>query len=110
MKPSSPRPDARAFALLEVLLALAALAFLATAFAFPLATQANLRRQDETRRLLADAQDAILGFAAAQGRLPCPATPGSAGLEAFAPGGDASNGECATFSGLAPAAALALAG
>jgi len=110
MKRLPPRREARAFALLEVLLALVALAFLATSFALPLATQANLRRHEETRRLMADAQDAILGFAAAQGRLPCPATPTSAGLEAFAPGGDASNGECAAFSGLAPAGALALAG
>jgi prepilin-type N-terminal cleavage/methylation domain-containing protein len=110
MKRSSRRPEPRGFALLEVLIALAALAFIATAFALPLATQANLRRHDETRRLLADAQDAILGFAAAQGRLPCPAIESSAGLEAFGPGGDASNGECATFSGYAPAAALGLIG
>ena len=108
MKRSSPRPEARAFALLEVLLALVALAFLATSFALPLATQVNVRRHEETRRLLADAQDAILGFAAAQGRLPCPATAASAGLEAFASGGDAVNGECATFSGFVPAGALAL--
>ena len=110
MKRSPPRPEPRGFALLEVLIALVALAFIATSFALPLATQASLRRQDETRRLLADAQDAILGFTAAQGRLPCPATGDTAGLEAFASGGDASNGECATFSGLLPAGALALAG
>jgi prepilin-type N-terminal cleavage/methylation domain-containing protein len=110
MKSWSRPPERRGFALLEILIALVALAFVATSLALPLATQASLRRHEETRRLLADTQDAILGFAAAQGRLPCPATLASGGLEAFAAGGDASNGECETFSGFAPAAALALPG
>jgi prepilin-type N-terminal cleavage/methylation domain-containing protein len=110
MRRSSRRPEPRAFALLEVIVALAVLALLAGALALPLAAQLQMRRADETRRLLADAHDALLGFAAAQGRLPCPADTASAGLEAFAPGGDAINGLCAASSGFLPGAALALPG
>jgi len=109
MRRSSPRPERGGFALLEVVVALAVLAVLAATLALPLAAQVQWRRHDETRRLLAEAHDAILGFAAAQGRLPCPATLASAGLEAFAAGGDAGNGACASFAGFVPGAALGLA-
>ena len=106
---SPPRPD-RGFSLLEVAIALAVLALALTALAVPLAGQVHARRMDEARRLLDEARDALLGFAAAHGRLPCPATADSRGHEAYAPGGDASNGRCADFhGGFLPAAALALA-
>ena len=101
---------ADAFALLELLVGLVVLALLATSLALPVAAQMQMRRHEETRRVLEEARDALLGFAAAQGRLPCPATAASAGLEAFAPGGDSTNGLCADFhGGFLPGAALAMA-
>jgi prepilin-type N-terminal cleavage/methylation domain-containing protein len=106
---SSPRPE-RGFSLLEVALALAVLAIALAALAVPVAAQVHARRMDEARRQLADAREAILGFAAAHGRLPCPAIPASRGMEAFAHDGDASNGRCADFhGGFLPSAALGLA-
>jgi prepilin-type N-terminal cleavage/methylation domain-containing protein len=100
----------RGFTLLEALIALAIVALLASSLALPLAAQLQMRRHDETARLLEQAADALLGFAAANGRLPCPATADTRGLEAFAPGGDGANGACATFgAGLLPAADLGLA-
>jgi len=106
--PSSRHPD-RGFALLEVVIALAVLALALTALAVPLASQVQMRRFDEARRQLEEAREAILGFAAAHGRLPCPATAATRGYEAFAAGGDPSNGRCADFhGGFLPAAALAL--
>jgi prepilin-type N-terminal cleavage/methylation domain-containing protein len=109
MKRWSRCRSARGFSLLEVAIALAVMAILAAGLALPLAAQVHMRRIDETRRLLDEARDALLGFAAAHGRLPCPASADSAGLEAFAPGGDASNGLCASFhGGFLPGAALAL--
>ena len=93
------------------MIALGVMAVLASALALPLAAQLQMRRAEETRRLLDEARDALLGFAAAQGRLPCPATLASAGGEAFAPGGDPSNGLCATFhAGYLPGATLATTG
>ena len=85
------------------------LTLLLSGLALPLAAQLQVRRAEETRRTLDGARDALLGFAASHGRLPCPASETSAGEEAFAPGGDASNGNCETFyAGWLPAATLGL--
>jgi prepilin-type N-terminal cleavage/methylation domain-containing protein len=109
---SSRCPSARAargFTLIEVMVVIVILTVLLSGLALPLAAQLQMRRQEETQRLLADAREALLGFAAANGRLPCPATDASAGEESFAEGGDAANGECASFyDGYLPAAALGL--
>lgn len=103
-------PERAGFALLEVGIALLVLAVLASTLAVPLAAQVDARRRDETRRQLDEARDALMGFAAAYGRLPCPASSASAGLESFAPGGDATNGACSNFyDGWLPGAALGLA-
>jgi type II secretory pathway pseudopilin PulG len=85
------------------------LTVLMSGLALPLAAQMQMRRQEDTRRMLDEAKEALLGFAAAHGRLPCPADPGSNGQESFAAGGDGANGDCAHFyDGLLPGAALGL--
>ena len=92
------------------MLALVIVALLASGLAVPLAAQVQMRRHEETRRVLEEARDALMGFVAAHGRLPCPATAASLGLESFAAGGDSSNGFCASFhAGFLPGAALGLA-
>jgi len=86
------------------------LAILASGLAIPLATQIELRKHEATKRQLDEAREALLGFAAAHGRLPCPASAGSRGEESFAAGGDSSSGACSNFhDGYLPAAALGLA-
>ena len=85
------------FTLVEVMVVLVILVVLLSGVAVPLAAQVQMRRQEETRRLIEEAKEALLGFAAAHARLPCPAVEGSNGLEGFAPGGDAANGNCARF-------------
>lgn len=113
MMPSSRCPEAAAraagFTLIEVMLVMLIMAMLAATLAIPLAAQLQLRRAEETRRQLDEARDALLGFAIVHGRLPCPATLASRGLESFAPGGGPANGACETFhSGYLPAAALGI--
>lgn len=99
----------RGFTLLEVLVVVVIVALIAGGLAMPLAAQLNLRRLDETRRQLDEAKEALLAFAAAQGRLPCPASASSRGEESFAPGGDTLNGACSQFhDGFLPAATLGL--
>jgi prepilin-type N-terminal cleavage/methylation domain-containing protein len=106
---SSRCRSARAFTLIEVMVVIVILTLLLSGLALPLAAQLQVRRAEETRRTLDVARDALLGFAASHGRLPCPASETSAGEEAFAPGGDASNGNCETFyAGWLPAATLGL--
>ncbi len=110
---SRPFPDrrrARGFSLLEAGVALLVLGIMLGTLAIPLATRVQLHREAEARRQLAEASDALMGFAAANARLPCPATADSFGAERFAPGGDAGNGACAAFlAGYLPAATLGLA-
>ena len=103
------RTRTRGFTLLELMLVLFIVAILATSLTMPLAAQVSLRRIEETRRQLDEARDALLGFAVANGRLPCPASDASRGMESFAPGSDARDGLCADFfGGLLPSATLGL--
>ena len=105
------RERVRGFVLLEAWIALVVLALLLGGLALPLAAQMQMRRQEEAARQLEEARDAVMGFAAAHGRLPCPAVEGAAATEAFAPGGDPSSGACADFyGGDLPAATLGLHG
>jgi type II secretory pathway pseudopilin PulG len=68
----------------------------------PLKSQVEQRKTAETQRTLELALEALYGFAAANGRLPCPASAGSNGIE-DPPGG----GACAhPFDGFFPAATL----
>ena len=99
----------RAFTLLEVTLVMLILAILVAGLAVPLSTQVALRRHEETRRILEEAREALLGFAAVHGRLPCPATAASHGKESFAVNGDVMNGDCSNFhDGFLPAASIGL--
>ena len=99
-----------AFTLIEVMVVLLVITVFVTGLMVPIATQVALRRYEETRRQMDEAKEAILGFAAANARLPCPASATSRGLESFAPGGDALNGRCSNFhDGLLPGASLGLA-
>ncbi len=100
------------FSLIEIAVVLVILTILLAVVAVPLATQVNQRRISETKLALDNAQKALLGFVASNGRLPCPATDGtgatvnSLGDEAFASGSSAADGICAKFVGFFPAVAL----
>jgi prepilin-type N-terminal cleavage/methylation domain-containing protein len=105
-----PIGGTRGFTLLEVMLVMLILTILVSGLAVPLSTHTAMRRHQETRRTLDEAREAVLGFAAAHGRLPCPATASSRGQESFAPGSDAMDGNCSNFhDGFLPAASLGLA-
>ena len=108
-KPVLGRGRGGAFTLIEVMVVLVILTVMLSGLAVPLAAQLQMRRQEEARRQLDEAKEALLGFAAAHARLPCPASAASNGLESFAPGGDATNGNCSNFyDGFLPGATLGL--
>jgi prepilin-type N-terminal cleavage/methylation domain-containing protein len=105
-----PQREGSGFTLIEVMVVIVILTVLMSGIALPLAAQLQMRRHEEARRQLDEAKEALLGFAAAHARLPCPASERSAGDESFAAGGDAANGNCSNFhDGYLPAAALGLA-
>lgn len=103
------------FTLIELAVALFILMLLLGSIIVPLTTQVEQRKISDTRKALDDARDALLGFAAANGRLPCPASATSNGNESFAAGSSAADGKCSDsapgngFHGFLPAVALGLA-
>ncbi len=102
-------PPCRGFTLVEMAVVMAIVALLLGGLVVTLSAQIDLQRTSETRTTLENIRDALMGFAAANGRLPCPASPTSNGLEEFSMGGSALNGQCANFyNGLVPAATLGI--
>jgi prepilin-type N-terminal cleavage/methylation domain-containing protein len=103
------RTRSRGFSLIELAIGLVIVATLLSALLVPLATQMDQQRAAETRRQLETARDALMGFATSHGRLPCPATDLSNGVEAFLPPtGSAANGQCASAHGFLPGVTLGL--
>jgi len=96
----------RGFTLIEMAVVIAVIALLLSSILVPLATQVEERRIADTRRMLDEAREALLGFLIANGRLPCPASesPMSNGLESPAGGGNCTN----FYNGFLPAATLGL--
>ena len=96
------------FTILELALALAILGMLASAVLVPFVAQVTQRNISGTEKILDEAKEILMGYATATSRLPCPATAASNGVESFAVGGNAANGNCETFVGFLPAVTLGL--
>lgn len=64
----------------------------------------STRQTNQTVKILADAKEALQGFAAVNNRLPCPATPASAGIE-----DPPVTGQCTQDHGFVPVVTLGLA-
>ena len=109
MRTGRHRRDA-GFSLIELAIGLVIVATLLSSLLVPLVTQLDQKRTAETQRLLEQAREALIGFAAANNRLPCPAT-GATGNESFAVGGTATTGACLVTpgtTGFLPGATLGL--
>lgn len=74
---------ARGFTLIEMAVAGLIIALLLGSILIPLATQVEQRQISDTEKMLAEIRDALLGFAVANGYLPCPdkTIAGGAGTE-----------------------------
>jgi len=82
-----PRARARGFTLTELAIVAMIVALLAGGLLMTLAAQNDNRELVDARRTLEVARDALIGFAVANGRLPCPATAASNGREDPVTGG-----------------------
>src|SRR5712671_4311276 len=65
------------FSLVELAVALAIIALLLAGALIPLSTQIDVRNSADSQRTMESIRDAIIGFAQANGRLPCPANGGT---------------------------------
>jgi len=107
----------RGFTLAEVAVVVLIVGLLLGGLLGTYSTQIELSRVAETKKTLETARDALIGFAAANGRLPCPATATSNGVEVGTGGVAGVGGVCQVGTaagggqpglGFVPAATLAL--
>lgn len=84
--PTDPQKQ-RGFSLAELAIVLLIMSVLLGGLMMPLSAQIDARNLADTTKTLNEARDALLGFAAANGRLPCPATASSNGIESPDGGG-----------------------
>ncbi len=105
----SRREYATGFTLVEMAVVLLIVAILFGGLLPTLSSRVEQQRLGEVRNQLNEIEQAVIGYALINGRLPCPASSSSNGAESFAAGGSAANGNCSNFdNGYAPAATLGL--
>jgi prepilin-type N-terminal cleavage/methylation domain-containing protein len=68
----------KGFSLVELAVALAIIALLLAGALIPLSAQIDVRNTGDTQRTMEQIRETIIGFAQANGRLPCPANGGTA--------------------------------
>lgn len=97
----------RGFTLIEMAIVLAIIALILGGGLALLSAQQDQRKVEDTNTRLNDAMDALIGFAIANGRLPCPASANSNGIESYV--GVVGASSCTNFyNGFLPAATLGL--
>lgn len=94
----------KGFSLVEMTVVIVILGLVLGALLLPLQAQRNQAFQTQTENTLETARRALLGFAQANGRLPCPAVAGSNGMEDPLP----VTGTCTSQWGFLPAATLGI--
>lgn len=94
----------RGFTLVEMAMVLAIVALLMAGLLPTISSQIEQQQLKETRDQLRDIEQALIGFAIINGRLPCPATTASMGVENPSGGGTCTN----SFNGFVPAATLGM--
>lgn len=90
------------FTLVEIAIVLAIIALILGAGLTVLSVQQDQRKIEDTNDKLKAAQEALIGFAIANGRLPCPASASSIGMESPLGGGNCTN----FYNGFLPASTL----
>lgn len=104
----------KGFTLLELSIVLFIVALLVGGLLVPLGTQVDQRKISDTQKAMDEIKEALIGFAVANGRLPCPDVTGD-GLEDVRQAGDAATEGChatnytGTYQGFVPWATLGVA-
>lgn len=100
----SHRANQHGFSLIELAIVLLIVTLLLGGLLVPLTAQIDQQRSKETQKTLAELKEVLIGFAIVNGRLPCPASSTSTGLESPVGGGTCTN----FFNGFVPAATLGM--
>ena len=110
MKRTAHRASQRGVNLVELAISLAVMGIVAAGILVPLVTQIGERNVLATQATIGEIKEALLGYAALNRRLPCPASTASNanGVEAFTGTGTAANGDCASFYGFVPGRTLGI--
>ena len=98
------RKSIAGFSLVEMAIVLAIVGLLLSGLIPTISTQIESQRTNETRKQLDEIQQALIGFAVANRRFPCPATSASNGEESPVGGGSCTN----FYNGYVPAATLGI--
>lgn len=98
------RGRVRGFTLAEIAVVMVIVGLLIGGLLTPLAAQVEQRNFAETQKRIESATELLLGFAIANGRLPCPASTSSSGDESPSGGGTCTN----YYDGFLPARALGM--
>lgn len=98
------RARARGVSLVELAIGLLILSLIIGGLLVPLASQVEQGRVGQTQRQLDEIREAVVGFVLANGRLPCPASAASNGIESPPGGGACTN----PWNGFVPAVTLGL--
>lgn len=98
---------ARGFTLVEIAVALVIVTLVLGSILVPISTQVERRQISDTQKALEEIKEALMGYAVANGRLPCPAVSTSFGLESYV--GLVGVSACTSyFQGFVPAATLGI--
>ena len=79
------------FTLVELAIVLVIVALLISGMLLPLSVQRDIQNFNETQKQFSEIKEALFGFAAANGRLPCPASTATTGVENPVGGGVCAN-------------------
>ena len=88
---NSPKGQNTGFTLTELAVVMIIMALLLGGMLVPLSAQRDIQNLNNTQKQLSEIKEALLGFAAANGRLPCPASPDTSGVENPLGGGACAN-------------------
>ncbi|MDD4977496.1 MAG: prepilin-type N-terminal cleavage/methylation domain-containing protein [Gallionella sp.] len=106
MKTTMQCKKTHGFTLIEIAMVLMIVALVLGGLLPTISSQIEQKQINDTRRQLDEIKDALIGYAVANGRLPCPATAASNGEEKPVGGGNCSN----FYNGYVPAATLGFSG
>jgi prepilin-type N-terminal cleavage/methylation domain-containing protein len=103
-----PHTRLKGFTLVEMAIVLVIIGLILGGIMLPLSVQMDQHNVTSTRNTLANVQEALIGYAMANGRFPCPAAPATTGVEAPATAATAGTACTNPLNGYVPGTTLGI--